>query len=153
MNIAIRNANDKDAEKIAELTNSSYSVAYQQGFLTTRANDTKEKILAELENGSKIFVAEINGQLIGTVRYEIKDDAVRLYKLAVAPEYRKQGIGNLLNQKAFDAAKELGYKKVRIEVHEEKGLIPYYEKSGFKIAERYKHKDHYEVIMEKELFY
>lgn len=151
MNIIIRSVNDKDIEKIVELTNNSYAVAYKQEFLVTRANDTNEKILEELQNGVKIFVAEIKGEIVGAVRYEIKDGVVKLYKLAVMPEYRKQGIGGLLIQKVFDVVKELGYKKVKIEVHEGKGLIPYYEKFGFKTKERSQHKSHYEIIMEKDL--
>ena len=133
MNIIIQNINDKDIEKIVELTNNAYAVAHKQGFLITRANDTNEKIIKELQNGAKIFTAKNKRKIAGAVRYEIKNDVVRLYKLAVMPEYRKQSIGSLLTQKVFDVAKKLGLNKVKIEVHEGKGLILYYEKFGFKI--------------------
>lgn len=149
--ITVRTVDNEDAAEIAELTNSSYSVPYKEGGLITRANDTSDTVAAELSGGAIIFVAEMDKKIIGAVRCRKEGDILLSYKLAVAPDYRKQGVGGLLIQKTFDITKELKYNKIEIVVAEAKGLVPYYEKFGFKTIKREWHKSHYEIIMHKAL--
>ena len=151
MRISIRSAKPKDFALVAGLTNRAYTIPYIPGGRITQANDSLEKIKSEIREGAKIFIAEIVGKMIGSVRYKPRDNDLLLYKLAVDPEYRRQGVGSQLIKYVLQNMKAAKAEWVIIEVAEEKGLTRYYESLGFKITKRYLHNGRYEVQMSRNL--
>jgi GNAT superfamily N-acetyltransferase len=151
MKILIRPIKTREFEELAELTNDAYKIPYKPGFLITRANDSVDKIKEEIASGAEIFVAELDGKMAGAMRANVFDRALMFYKLAVSGDFRKRGIGGQLIKYVSEYYKKLGFNKIKIEVSESKGLIPYYKSLGFVVIERYLHKNHYEVLMEKKL--
>lgn len=147
MEIQCRGANKSEYRKITILTDEAYKVPYKPGKMVTRANDNSTKLEMELGEGSNVFVAEINKQIVGTIRCRIMSQYALFYKLAVDPKYRCKGIGGKLIRHLFQYVRDQKINEVRIEVAEEKGLIPFYESFGFKISKRYSQKDHFEVLM------
>lgn len=137
--------------KVAELTNEAYLVPYKPGKMTTRANETPSNVVVEIEQGTKIFVAEIEDQIVGAVQYKLSGNIAVLSRLVVDCAYRNKGIGGRLLNYIFQYSKAEGINSLSIEVAENKGLIPYYESFGFAITKRYLHKEHYEVLMIKNL--
>lgn len=82
------------------------------------------------------FVAEENGMIMGGAGIyptaNLPEDTCELVKLYLAPAARGEGIGKLLMQQCFTAAKELGYKKIYLETMPELNIaVPLYEKMGF----------------------
>ncbi len=56
---------------------------------------------------------------------------VQLRQMAVKESVQRQGIGQLLVQAAIDLATKSGYEKITC--HAREPVIPFYEKSGFKV--------------------
>lgn len=146
--INIRPYKDDELLKIIKLTKTAFTRPYKKGKLTTIADDTLEKVKKEIKNGAKIFVAVKNEKIIGTVRYAIRNKTVRFYRLAVDYKYRNKGVGAKLIGKVILMAKEKKCKKVKVEVIEEKGLVPYYSKFDFRKVSAVNKRAFCEVIME-----
>lgn len=136
---------------MADLTNKAYAVPYKPGKLVTKANDSREKIEEEIKEGAKIFIAEFDNKPIGSARCKKLDGVLFMYKLAVSGDFTKRGVGSQLISHIFEYGKKLGLNKAKIEGAEAKGLVPFYKSFGFKPIKRHLHKNHYEILMEKDL--
>lgn len=86
--------------------------------------------------GSIYFVALQDGQLLGGGGLyptpNLPANTCELVKLYLNAGARGKGIGKLLMEKCFEAAKKLGYKNIYLETMPElKIAVPMYEKMGF----------------------
>ena len=82
-------------------------------------------------DGTKYIVLLDDGYPVATCRfYDCGDDAVTLGRVVVLPEYRGQKLGSLVVIEAEKWAKELGYKKIKIDSRLE--AIDFYGKLGYK---------------------
>lgn len=148
--IKIRYCKSSELLKIISLTAEAYSVPYKLGAIMNRPYENLRKIKDDIKNGTKILVAEKDGNLVGAVRFEPESpNMLKLNRLAVLPEHRNKEIGALLVNSVLKIAKEQKFRIVAIEIMEEKGLIHFYEKFGFNVKSRKKHQNHYDVFMEK----
>lgn len=82
------------------------------------------------------FVAEADGVLLGGggiyPTQNLPAGTCELVKLYLSNAARGKGIGKLLMEKCFTAAKDLGYKKMYLETMPELIIaVPMYEKMGF----------------------
>src|SRR5689334_2263994 len=93
-------------------------------------NDPKGTII---DNGGAIYLAEIDGNIIGSAAIMKEHDGVyELAKMAVTPEWRGKGISKLLIEKCLNKAKELNAKKVTLfSNHQLETAINLYKKYGF----------------------
>lgn len=79
---------------------------------------------------TKYIVIIDNFLPIATCRlYPIDNSQIRLGRIVVLPEYRRQGIGSLVVKEAETWAKELGYTSASLESRDNK--IPFYESLGY----------------------
>ncbi len=86
--------------------------------------------------GSIYFVAEESGAILGGggiyPTQNLPAATCELVKLYLSTAARGKGIGKMLIEKCFTAAKDLGYKKIYLESMPELNIaIPMYEKLGF----------------------
>jgi len=84
-----------------------------------------------------IFVAVVDGALVGAVMAGF--DGVRgwIYHLAVAPESRRCGVATRLVRAAEAALRDLGCPKVNLQVRASNtGVVAFYQALGFAIEER-----------------
>jgi len=86
--------------------------------------------------GSKYFLAEVDGQMVGGGGIYPTDglpkDTCELVKMYLLPQARGHGLGRTLIEKCIDAAGQLGYKKIYLETMPElKQALQVYEKFGF----------------------
>lgn len=92
---------------------------------------------------SEIFVAELDGKLIGmaeilkkrTVPYPLKKDRewVVLDTIVVKKEYRGKGIGNILFDSILDWTKDKKINRIEVNVYEfNNSAIKFYENLGFR---------------------
>jgi ribosomal protein S18 acetylase RimI-like enzyme len=88
---------------------------------------------AVIEPGGEIFMAVVDGQAVGTVAMiPAADGVLELTKMAVAPEFRGNGIADQLMRSSIGLARSLGAHTVFLESH--RSLTPaisLYEKFGF----------------------
>ncbi|MBU1014329.1 MAG: GNAT family N-acetyltransferase [Bacteroidetes bacterium] len=75
----------------------------------SKGRDTKQNIRKELQRGcASILIAELNNIAIGTVFATQDGRKGWINRLAVIPEFRKQGIGKMLVEKAESILIEKG---------------------------------------------
>jgi GNAT superfamily N-acetyltransferase len=116
--------------------------------------ETVASIAARLREGGAL-VCEVQGALAGCVFYATKSDHLSVGRLAVLPEHRRRGIGELLLRSAERRAMELGLSRVRLGVRVPLvNLRAYYEARGY-VPIAYRSHDGYTaptyVEMEKRL--
>ena len=86
--------------------------------------------------GSIYFVAEAQGIILGGAgiypTQNLPHSTCELVKLYLSNAARGKGLGKLLMQKCFEAAKNLGYNNIYLETMPELNIaVPLYEKLGF----------------------
>ena len=85
------------------------------------------------------YVAIGNAPYVGFAGGHIEDSVLRIGNLAVAPTYRRQGVGLLLIRHIAVIAKEYGLRDLRLEVRDSNGpALALYEKTGFVTVRRLK---------------
>ena len=93
-------------------------------------------------NGEGIFVAEIEGQVVGYITTRIDHEAGvgGIPNYAVLPDHQKQGIGLALARRAISYLKEEGMECIRVETLEQNPVgTRFYPKLGFKEVARQIH--------------
>ena len=113
MKVKVRKADAKDYDRVIKLY---ADLVNQPGRFQKRGNDSYLKALG-LDNFYS-FVAEKDNRIVGFITFS-KRTVVRYPKpiieveeLYVVPDLRRQGIGRMMVQKAFDEAKKQGYQYV-----------------------------------------
>ena len=150
--IIIRYCKLSELSKIISLTVEAYTISHEIGGIVNKFHETLEKIKDDINKGMKVLVAEKNNNLIGAVRFApIDATKLKLGRLAVLSIYRRKGVGAKLINYVLKIAREQNFKIVALDVMEEKGLAPFYEKFGFKVKSRKKHQNHHDVFMEKKI--
>lgn len=107
------------------------------------SNITDEWIVSDMDNGVRYFIAEVDGIPAGAVTVgHPRPDASFIGRLAVLPDYQGRGLGRKLFTYAIDRAAETGADHISVGViSEEKQLVEWYRRMGFRINRRisYKH--------------
>lgn len=97
------------------------------------------------------FLAYLNGKAVATARIrEIDGDKAKIERLAVLPEYRKQGIGKQMMESALSVVSSLD-KSLAI-VHAQEYIASLYKQLGFEVVgERFSEAGIAHVKMVKQL--
>lgn len=84
------------------------------------------------------LVATIDGKVVGMgALRNVSEDTAEVKRMRVWPEMQGKGIGKLILDALINKAKELGYKKIILDVAEtQKGAQHLYESRGFKEYKR-----------------
>jgi len=90
-----------------------------------------------IDKGGFIFMAEANGEIVGSAGLMKEHDGVyELIKMAVTENYRGHGIARLLIERCLYKAREIGAEKVTLfSNHQLQTAISLYAKYGFKHTE------------------
>jgi ribosomal-protein-alanine N-acetyltransferase len=87
--------------------------------------------------GVRLKVARLDsGQAAGFSLHRTIADEAELLLLAVAPQYRRQGIGRMLLDQFMDHALNSGVSRVHLEVREGNPAVIMYRAAGFSVAGR-----------------
>ena len=148
MNLRIRSVSDNDVDDLVRLSLlawapvfSSFKQVLGPNIYTliwpdwkTSQGEGVEKICKDSEK--TVWVAEVDGIVVGFVAYElkIKDETGEVLLLAVHPEYQNLGIGTELNTFALEKMKESGMKMASVETGGDPGHAPArrsYQKAGY----------------------
>lgn len=118
----IRWMEDRDIPAVAELEKQAFSMPWSEKAL-------KESLAQEYYS---FLVAEVQGQVAGYMGlYRVLDES-DVTNIAVAQQYRRQGIGQALLARMLQLVQEKGIHLVNLEVRAGNlGAIALYEKMGF----------------------
>ena len=89
------------------------------------------KVLDPNLKSSSLFVAEVDGRIVGSVNYQIRDSKGETFisGLYVHPDFRRNGIGSGLLSLVEKEARQRGLKRVGLNVRDE--AHSFYENLGF----------------------
>lgn len=114
--------------------------------------------LSEIENRISVyFVArdEENGKVVGYAGVWFMYDCANITNIAVAPDYRREGLGGKMLELLIDVSREKGMDSITLEVRaSNSSAIALYEKHGFisqGIRKRYYQGKEDALIMTREL--
>jgi ribosomal protein S18 acetylase RimI-like enzyme len=83
------------------------------------------------------FVAELDGEVVGTVLAGWDGHRGWIYSMGVRPDLQRAGIGSALLGHAVDALRARGCPKVNLQVLPgNRAVVGFYERHGFKVEER-----------------
>lgn len=80
------------------------------------------------------LVALSNGELIGTVTYEINGDSLYFGRLGVLETFRKKGVCGVIIKHLETVARDLGFQKLSCAAVEETGNAAIFKKLGFVVV-------------------
>lgn len=111
--IQIRRALPSDAAGLAACIDAAYA-KYQSRILDMPA--VSEGCAEEITN-NQVWVATMDGAIVGGLFLIANDDFMKLANLAVHPNHGGKGIGGQLMQLAEKTAIEQGYSEMRLNTH------------------------------------
>ena len=122
--IAIRPCRSDECANVLEL--------WRDAEVTPSVTDYLEELVRLVrENGDLFLVAEYNSRLVGTIVAGWDGWRGNIYRLAVLPEHRRQGIGRALIQEVERRLSDRGTRRISILVeHEDALAISFWDSLG-----------------------
>jgi len=156
--IQFRLASDADVPALRILVNSAYQQLADLG-LNFTGTYQDEEITRERMLNNDVYLAFVNDAFVGTISLEVethkgKLPVLYLTQLAVAPKYKRQGLGRILLRWAEEKAKEKGIYRLQLDTAAPAThLVKLYLSLGFEIIEevQWDGKTYRSYIMEKYL--
>lgn len=117
--ILIRPALPAESAEVAAIMRSAF--AEHRGRIRPESSALKEtaESVAKFLRTARIFVAETEGRLVGSVQAKAEDDGVYLGRLSVLPDYRRRGVADRLLAAVESYARETGAGAVLLKVRVE----------------------------------
>jgi len=124
--------------KLQDSDKSNLIALWETVFPNDPPHNKPGKVIAEkLTVDDLIFVAEDNKIIIGACMAGYDGHRGWLYALAVAPDQRRKGIGTKLVNVAIENLKELGCRKVNLQIRSDNTQVEgFYKSLGFKTEDR-----------------
>lgn len=156
MGFELRLALDSDVSEIRRLVNSAYKELSDLG-LNYTATYQDEKITLERMNQGRCFLISLEKRMIATILLSQKNlftgsNTSYVGQFAVSPDFKKQGLGNLLMELTEQLSQEEGFQGIQLDtaqpaVH----LVRWYINRGYKIVgeEQWEGKTYKSWIFEK----
>ncbi|MFC4323028.1 GNAT family N-acetyltransferase [Litchfieldia salsa] len=143
MEFVIRRMIKEDIKQVQQVAKTSWNFTYdgiipfeiQENFLKYAYND---EMLQKRINQSIIFVAEVDGQIVGFANYSpIKEDGkVELAAIYLNPEYQGKGLGTSLLKEGINYLD--GVKEIFINVEKDNEIgTTFYKAKGFKVLSEF----------------
>lgn len=138
---SLRRFEEKDEEAVYNL---HISALKQAGtFIDTPKSQELDQDLKNIEaiyinNNGEFFVTTVDDKVVGMgALCKVDDSTAEIKRMRVEPSLQGKGIGKLILDKLIEKARELGYKKLVLDVAEkQKGAQHLYESRGFKEYKR-----------------
>jgi ribosomal protein S18 acetylase RimI-like enzyme len=90
--------------------------------------------LAAISPALERLVAEDGDQIVGTVRFRVLDDRLRVVALAVLPSCRRRGVARALVDQLMVIAQDRGCRAVALYTVAQIGNVPIFERLGFQLV-------------------
>lgn len=152
--LRVREAIAADAAALAQVYRSAYRENRDLGF-PMKGESVTEGEVADWIREHRVYVAEVEGGVVGGVRLEeTEPDRVKLSRLGVREDWKRNGVGSRLLAHAEDAARECGYATVWLTTPPEHPHLPaFYRSRGYEETGPHplNYREYDEVVMEKRL--
>lgn len=152
--IELRQAQPNDAESLVDVYHGAYQENRELGF-PAKAESVSEETVREWIHSETVYVAEAEGEIVGGVRLtETDPKRVKLSRLAVHEDWKGNGIGSQLIERAETAAREQDNTHVWLTTPEEHPYLPdIYRSRGYRKTGEYplEYRDYDEIVLEKEV--
>lgn len=150
----IRQATPQDAERLVDVYRSAYRENRELGFPAKAETATVEDIHEWLDGG-RLYVAEIEQQVIGAVRIEeTTPERLKISRFGVHDDWQGQGVGTVLLDHVEHLARAEDVESVWLTAPEDHPYLPaLYRDRGYTKTEDYplEYREYDEVVMEKPL--
>lgn len=150
----IRSSKHEDAERLVAVYRSAYRENRELGYPTKAASVTEAGIYDWLE-AERVFVAEIDRQVVGAIRIEESNpERAKFSRLGVHEDWKGNGIGSALLDHAEELARAEGFDAVWLTTPEDHPyLVSFYRDRGYRKSRDYplEYRAYDEVVMEKSL--
>ena len=129
--LLITDGGSDDLDSVVEVMNAAFDERFGEAW-------TRSQCAGILPMpGVKLAVARFgDGQTAGFSLHRTISDEAELLLLAVAPEFRRRGIGKMLLNQFIDHARNRGATRVHLEVREGNPAVIMYRTAGFALAGR-----------------
>jgi ribosomal protein S18 acetylase RimI-like enzyme len=150
----VRRACEGDIPKIMEITKEAFKI-YAEGTglgdKLAALEETYEDVNRDIE-AKEVFVALLDGTIVGSVRVEIKPDRTAyLSRFAVAPDYQHNGVGKILMNEVDDSMSESGITNLYLHTASRMlSLVRFYYGRGFYIESTTKDQGYIRALLCKE---
>lgn len=151
--VELRLANKQD---VSDIVNFAFDIEENELKATKVSQTDKIQHQSELEEEfdkkkHRAYVIYQGSQLIGCACLSpIESNCAGLSHVYVAPAFRRQKLGLILVEKLLEHARQLGYERVYLHVHN-KDAVPFYRDLGFKTLQHTKVSGKSELTMVKSI--
>ena len=154
MGFVVRKAIAEDVEEIRLLAKEAFKMYTENAGITELVpplEETYEDVKRDIET-KEVFVALIDGKIIGSVRIEIKgDNTGYLGRFGVSALYQNNGVGKILMNAVDNSMKELGITKLYLHTASRMfSLVKFYYGRGFYIESTTKDRGYIRALLCKE---
>lgn len=154
VNFVVRKALEGDIPQIQEVSKEAFGMYAEGAGITAfvgSLNESYEYLKEEIKN-KLVFVALLEGVVIGSVRIEVNDDKTAyLSRFGVRGEYQSNGIGKLLMSAVDDSMEDLGIEMLYLHTASRMlSLVRFYYARGFYIESTTKNKGYIRALLCKE---
>lgn len=155
MNLVIKKATWADVPAIHEITQTAFEKYAKELGLPEQVSalkETEEMIYKELQTKT-ILIALLNGEPVGSIRYEIIDDHIAyITRFGVKPDIHNKGIGRALMLAVEEDAKQKGVTLLALHTASKiSHLIRFYYGMGFYIHSTSTDRGYIRALLCKEL--
>jgi predicted N-acetyltransferase YhbS len=131
----VRDATPDDVPALLDVINPAYRRV--DGFIFPNGGRIDAEELRDLIDGpSRLLVAEIDGEVAGSIQLDVDGTRAHFGPLATAIAHQRRGVASTLIAAAEDIARAAGCTTMRIEAIDEVGWVPYYERRGYGVVAR-----------------
>ncbi|HYM15946.1 MAG TPA: GNAT family N-acetyltransferase [Dehalococcoidia bacterium] len=125
----LRPATPDDVAALVPLINAAYDFTEHHVFPGSRRTDRHDitKLL------DRVVVAEVDGRIAACIHIDLSAEPPHYGLLAVDVSLHRSGLGSLLAGHAEAASRDAGASAIRIETVKQAGLLPFYERRGYRI--------------------
>ncbi|MEZ0536898.1 GNAT family N-acetyltransferase [Caldicellulosiruptoraceae bacterium PP1] len=155
MEFVVRKAKIEDAISIKAVTHEAFikycELADIDPTNNAAVNETIDEIINDINN-KEVYVAFIDGELVGSIRVEIfPDKTAYISRFGVKLSFQNNGVGKALMKVVDERLIELGVKRVYLHTASKvKDLVRFYYARGFYIEEVSKEKGYLRALLCKE---
>lgn len=133
--MTLRAATAADAGEMLNVIHAAF--AEYQGWLipeSTGPNETLASVTRLIATEGSL-IAEVDGRIVGSIFYAPGGDALYLHRLAVAPDFRRNGVGSALMARCEEIARERGFAWTSLKCRRPLAANRrYYERMGYRIS-------------------
>lgn len=117
MGLLIRKATEADAARILEVTREAFTLYRSElspGIEVTALTEGEKDVINDIKQHS-VYVAEENGKLLGSIRYEaLSAELAYIYRFGVLTDINNTGIGSELLSKVIEDCITEGFKAIAL---------------------------------------